>query len=242
MLVLKAVSTIRRYCMLVLKAVSKQYEVGGEIVYALSDFSYNFENGSINVVSGPSGSGKTTLLRLLGALEEPTSGEILLDNKSITHLKDRDASLFRFRDVGFIFQSYQLVAGLNVFDNVMLGATVGGKIPGVNEKELKDRALQLIDDIGLRDRIKHKPSELSGGQQQRVAIARALVKNPKIILADEPTANLDSTNAKKTIELLKNMNIINNSICIVATHDPQIYEMIDNKINLHDGRLINGYK
>lgn len=228
--------------MLVLNSVLKQYEVGCEIVHALTEFTHSFEDGSITVVSGPSGSGKTTLLRLIGALENPTRGEILLDGKSIIHLNDKDASLYRFRDVGFIFQSYQLVAGLNVFENIMLGATVGGRLEGYNEKELKNQTLQIINEIGLADRIKHKPNQLSGGQQQRVAIARALVKKPRIIIADEPTANLDSENAALIIELLKAMNANYKSICVVATHDPQILGMIENKIYLHDGRIVNGFK
>lgn len=223
--------------MLELQNITRIFKVGNEEVHALNDFSYRFENSSLTLISGPSGSGKSTLLKIIGALDNPTSGKVYLDGKDIVHLSDKDASFYRFKEIGFIFQSYQLVSSLNVLDNVMLGATIGGRITKGEYKILIDKAYEIIDKVGLSDRIKHKPNELSGGQQQRVAIARALVKNPSIILADEPTANLDSKNAMKIIELLQNLNKEKSTICIIATHDNKIGEMIEQRVCLEDGKI-----
>lgn len=222
--------------MLELVDVSRIYEMGDDTVHALSGFSYTFHNGSMTVVSGPSGSGKSTLLNLIGAMDVPTSGDIRLDGRSIVNTSDKDASAYRFNNIGYIFQQFRLVPVLDVFENILLGA-IAGESRRKDRKVLEKDVEEIMERVGLSDRRHHRPSELSGGQQQRVAIARALVKKPSIILADEPTASLDSVTAEDIMSLLGKLNKELGSICIVATHDKRIVDRVGDKIRLEDGRI-----
>ncbi len=222
--------------MLELVDVSRIYEMGDDTVHALSGFSYTFHNGSMTVVSGPSGSGKSTLLNLIGAIDVPTSGDIRLDGRSIVNTSDKDASAYRFNNIGYIFQQFRLVPVLDVFENILLGA-IAGESKRKDRKALEKDVELIMERVGLSDRRHHRPSELSGGQQQRVAIARALVKKPSIILADEPTASLDSATAEDIMSLLGELNKELGSICIVATHDKRIVDRVGDRIRLEDGRI-----
>lgn len=224
--------------MLELRNASRLYYMGDDTIHALDNFSYSFENKSMYALSGPSGSGKTTLLNIVGGMDILTSGEVYLNGKNIENFTEKDLSRYRFKEIGYIFQSFDLISVLNVFDNIMLGCITGPRKLQMSRKEIIAATDEIIERLGLERWRKHKPSELSGGQRQRVAIARALVKKPSIILADEPTANLDSKNATAVIKLLMQLNEEMGTVCIVASHDQRIIEMIPNKIRLQDGRLI----
>lgn len=226
--------------MLIVKNVSKIYETAGDKIFALEDFSYTFEKGNIYVISGPSGSGKTTLLNIAGGIDVPTSGSVFLNGNNIQKYKDKALSDYRFKEVGFIFQSFELVPVLNVYENIKLGATIGPKNLQLPQKQIEQNTESMIKKLGLERWRKHKPNQLSGGQKQRVAIARALAKKPSIILADEPTASLDSHNAELVIKTLKELNKEMNTICIISSHDKRVINMIDKNLILEDGKLIYG--
>jgi putative ABC transport system ATP-binding protein len=215
--------------------LTKTYHLGNNVeVHALDDVSLEFRQGDFVAVMGSSGSGKSTLLNLLGCLDRPTSGHYLLAGSDVAGLDDRELSGIRSRHLGFIFQSYNLIPQLNVVENieVPLGyqkqATPGGH----------DRCLRLARLVGLKDRLYHRPSELSGGQQQRVAIARALVNNPQIILADEPTGNLDSATSCEIMDLLETLNRAGRTI-VMVTHELDIASRAHRIVQLRDGRVEN---
>jgi putative ABC transport system ATP-binding protein len=189
--------------------------------------------GQFAAIMGPSGSGKSTLLGLLAGLDTPTSGRIILDGEDITGLEEDDLALLRGRKIGFVFQSYHLIPTLTAEENVLLPLELSG-----HTADGRDRARELLESVGLLDRRDHYPVQLSGGEQQRVALARAFVVRPPILLADEPTGNLDTTNGRMVLELLIALNRREGTTLVLVTHDPQISEQADRRITLRDGRVV----
>ena len=218
--------------MINLTNVSKTYKVGNESIKALKDITLTIEKGEFLAIVGPSGSGKSTLLHLIGGLDAPTTGTITVEGEDIVKLKDKALSAYRNGKIGFIFQDFKLQQHLTALENVRMPQFFANKKP---QKGIAKKALKTVD---VEDRKKHKPSELSGGQKQRVAIARALVNNPHIIIADEPTGNLDSTTGKTIVELLKKIHKENGSTLIIVTHDKNIAEYATRIIEIKDGKLI----
>ena len=186
-------------------------------------------------ISGPSGCGKSTLLSLLGLLDTPTGGTYQLNGSNAESLKPNDRARIRNKEIGFVFQAFNLIGDLSVFENVELPLTYR---PGVGKAERRERAMKALERVGMGHRIKHFPSQLSGGQQQRVAVARALVGEPSILLADEPTGNLDSKNGEQVMGLLKELHSAGATICMV-THDPRYADFADRKIHMFDGRIVD---
>ncbi len=222
--------------MSVLKAtsVTKQYQMGEVAVDALDNISFNVEKGDFVAVMGPSGSGKSTLLHLLGGLDEPTSGEITLAGRPISKLSDDEVTIVRRRKVGFIFQFFNLVPTLTAAENVALPLLIDGQ----NIKQHADKISHLLELVGLSDRADHKPDQLSGGQQQRVAIARAFVNDPEIVLADEPTGNLDSKSGTAVLELLRQFCDELQQTIVMVTHDPRAASYANQIVFLKDGHII----
>lgn len=212
--------------------LTKTYGEGDNKVEALKDINLSINKGEFVAIIGASGSGKSTLLHLLGGLDRATSGKVIIDEKSIYDYKDEELSIFRRRKVGFIFQFFNLIPVLDVEENIELPVILD------NEKVDKDYLDEIITILNLQDRRTHLPSELSGGQQQRVSIGRALINKPSIILADEPTGNLDSKNTREVIELLKLTARKFNQTLILITHDSNIASMADRVITIEDGRII----
>ena len=218
--------------MLCMQDVSKIYRTESVETHALREFSLTVEEGEFVSVSGPSGSGKTTFLNIAGLLEEFTSGVYELDGKDVTSLNDSERSQLRNQKIGFIFQSFNLIPELDIFDNV----DVPLRYRGFAAAERRRRIEHVLDMVGLGSRKKHLPSQLSGGQQQRVAIARALAGEPRFLLADEPTGNLDSEMAASVMELLENMNSEGTTI-IMVTHEPKLARRAQRNIFVRDGRI-----
>ncbi len=215
------------------KNLSKTYGKGDNKVEALKNINLSINKGEFVSIVGASGSGKSTLLHLLGGLDRPTSGEVIIDGESIYNYKEEKLAIFRRRKIGFIFQFYNLIPVLDVEENISLPALLDND--KVDEKYLEE----LIEVLGLQNRRKHLPSELSGGQQQRVSIGRAMLNKPSIILADEPTGNLDSKNSKEVIELLKFTAKKYNQTLILITHDVNIASMADRAITIEDGEIVS---
>lgn len=217
---------------LVVEAVDlkKTYMLGKVPVEALRGVNLKVETGDFLAILGPSGSGKSTLLNLVGALDKPTSGKLLIDGVDISILSDNQLSDLR-RRVGFVFQFFNLIPRLNARDNIELSLSIAG----VGKAERRKRARELLETVGLKDRIKHKPAELSGGQQQRVAIARALANNPKFLLMDEPTGNIDSKTAREIMKLVKNLNIEQGVTTIMVTHDQRLAKEAKHTVHMFDG-------
>ncbi|MBU3093373.1 ABC transporter ATP-binding protein [Clostridium sp. CF011] len=214
---------------LIAKNLSKTYGKGEVKVDALKEVSFSVAKGEFVSIVGPSGSGKSTLLNLLGALDSPTSGNVFLDGKDISTMKEKNLSVFRRRNIGFIFQAFNLIPELNVEENILLPLLLDYKKP-----DMKYIA-ELLDILGLSSRKHHLPNQLSGGQQQRVAIGRALSTRPAIILADEPTGNLDTKNSKEVINLLKLSVERYNQTLIMITHNPSFASFSDRVLNVEDG-------
>ena len=212
--------------------LSKTYQLGTIEVSALRDIDLQIEQGQFVAVMGPSGSGKSTLLNLLGCLDRPTSGRYWLGGRDVSRLDDDQLSLIRGKRIGFVFQSYNLIGQLNVIENIQLPMFY----QGLSEDKSAENARQLAVTVGLGDRFRHRPAQLSGGQQQRVAIARALANDPVIILADEPTGNLDSASGAEILSLLDQLHQAGKTL-IIVTHDEDIAARAQRTIHLYDGRI-----
>ncbi len=217
-----------------LQQLTKHYKRGSEVIRALDGVTISIDKGEFVAVVGRSGSGKTTMLDLLGLLLKPTSGQLLIDGVDTARLGDRDRAHMRARSVGFVFQEYNLLAGLNVLENVMLPLRYVK-----NGKDGKKRAVDLIDRVGLSDRIKHRSTELSGGQAQRVAIARALVNQPSMVLLDEPTGAVDTETAQQLVDLLKQLNREEQVTIVLVTHDVDVAGQARRRIRLKDGKVLS---
>jgi ABC-type lipoprotein export system ATPase subunit len=207
--------------------------MGNEIVRALDDVDLEIERGEFVGLTGASGSGKSTLLYLLGGLDRPTSGKIVIDGKDLGVMDEHALADFRRKKIGFVFQQFNLVSTMTASDNVQFPMIFAG----VSGAQRKTRAMSLLKNVGLADRGKHKPTELSGGQQQRVAVARALVNNPQIILADEPTGNLDSKVGAEIIALFKSMHDQGHTVILVS-HDPSVVANVSRVVRLRDGKIV----
>ena len=214
--------------------LTKVYKMGEVEVQALSGASLKIRRGEVVAIMGPSGSGKSTMMNILGCLDRPTSGEYILDGESVATLNDDQLAVIRNHKVGFVFQSFNLLSRQSALFNVELPL----RYAGIVEKR-SDVAKAALEAVGLGDRIKHRPTELSGGQQQRVAIARAIVNNPAIIMADEPTGNLDSKVGKEIMTLLLNLNKDRGTTLIIVTHDPTVGEQAQRIIHIRDGVVEN---
>jgi putative ABC transport system ATP-binding protein len=211
----------------------KSFNLGNNEVEVLKDIDLQINKGEFVSIMGPSGSGKSTLLYLIGGLDKPTSGSIRINSKELSKMKDKEQSIMRRRDIGFVFQFYNLVPNLNIEENVMLPILLDGK----KVKDYKERLDEMLELVGLADRRKHTPRELSGGQQQRVAIARALINEPEILLADEPIGNLDSKTGMEVMALLQNINKQKAKTIIQVTHSKEAAEYGNRIINVMDGRV-----
>ena len=217
--------------------LTKHYKRGGEVIRALDGVTLDIDKGEFVAVVGRSGSGKTTMLDLMGLLLRPTSGTLLIDDIDTTKLGDRSLAQMRARRVGFVFQEYNLLSGLNVLENVML------PLRYVKDgKSGRPRAVELIDRVGLSDRLRHRPTELSGGQAQRVAIARSMVNSPSLILLDEPTGAVDTETAQQLIDLLKRLNREEQVTIVIVTHDLDIAKQATRQIRLKDGKVLTDEK
>ncbi len=220
-----------------LVGLTKNYTRGSEIIKALDGVTLEIDKGEFVAVVGRSGSGKTTMLDLLGLLLKPTAGSLFIDDVDTTRLNDRERAHMRARRVGFVFQEYNLLSGLNVLENVTLPLRYVR-----DNKAGKQRAVELIERVGLSDRIKHRPSELSGGQMQRVAIARSMVNQPSLILLDEPTGAVDTETAQQLVDLLKRLNSEDQVTIVIVTHDLDIAGQAKREIRLKDGRVLSDEK
>jgi len=216
------------------KDVKKEYYLGKTIVTALSGVDLEVKEGEFLSVVGPSGSGKTTLLNLIGCLDSPTSGTVkLFGGHDISDLNDKDATMLRRDSIGFIFQTFNLIPVLNVFENIEFPLI----IQGVKKPERMKRVNDIIEEVGLAEFVKHKPDELSGGQRQRIAVARALITNPRLVLADEPTANLDKQTGLNILKMMKRLNETHKTTFIFSTHDPRVMELAKRVVVLEDGKV-----
>jgi putative ABC transport system ATP-binding protein len=218
--------------MIQLNNIIKSYPMGKRELAVLQGVNLTIEKGEMVAIMGPSGSGKSTLLNLIGLLDKPTSGSYLLEGKEVSNLSGRELAKVRGQKIGFIFQSFNLLPFLSAIDNVELGQEYAGKD---NIKAAKDASTM----VGLEDRIHHRPAELSGGEQQRVAVARALAKDPPIILADEPTGNLDSRSSKEIMSILTELHARQDLTLVMITHDPNIARYCQRIVHIEDGQVIN---
>jgi len=214
------------------KDLTKIYGSGENVVYALNGVNFSVEKGEFVAVVGTSGSGKSTLLHMLGGLDRPTSGSVTVDGKEIFSFKDEALTIFRRRKIGFVFQNYNLVPVLNVYENIVLPVQLDGKVPDAAYID------SIIETLGLESKLKNLPNNLSGGQQQRVAIARALASKPAIILADEPTGNLDSKTSQDVLGLLKVTSQKYAQTIVMITHNEEIAQLADRIIRIEDGKIV----
>jgi putative ABC transport system ATP-binding protein len=216
------------------KHAVKDYPLGKVVVRALDGVDLTVERGEFTVIAGPSGSGKTTLLNLIGCVDVPTRGDVIVGGERTNDLTDRKLTLLRLHAIGFIFQSFNLVNVLDLYQNVELPLLLQG---GMSRKEREQRVRPLLDRVGLGEHLRHRPNELSGGQRQRVAIARALVTRPALVLADEPTANLDSATGASILGVMRELNESEQTTFLFSTHDPDVMERARRIVRLVDGRL-----
>ncbi len=219
-----------------LSGVVKEYQLGKVTVPALRGVDLQIEKGEFTVIGGPSGSGKTTLLNLIGCVDVATRGRVLVDGASTGELSDRQLTEVRLRHLGFIFQTFNLISVLDVFQNVEFPLLLQG---GMTTAERRRRVEEMVEKVDLTPQMKQRPNELSGGQRQRVAIARALVTRPAIVLADEPTANLDSVTGTNIIDLMRQLNEVDHTTFIFSTHDHKVMERAGRLVRLEDGRVTN---
>ncbi len=218
------------------KDLKKYYGSGDTTVRALDGVDLNIESSEFVAIVGTSGSGKSTLLHMLGGLDRPTSGTVKVDGKEVFSLKDEELTIFRRRKIGFVFQNYNLVPVLNVYENIVLPVQLDGAEP---DREYVDR---IIETLGLKDKLNNLPNNLSGGQQQRVAIARALASKPAIVLADEPTGNLDSRTSQDVLSLLKVTGEKFKQTIVMITHNEEIAQLADRIVRIEDGKIVGGAK
>ena len=223
--------------LLIMDGVTKVFTTDEVETHALAGIHLNLKRGEYVSISGPSGCGKSTLLAILGLLDSPTGGSYTLNGRPVQSLKLAERARIRNREIGFIFQAFNLIGDLTVYENVELPLTYRG----MSGAERKKRVLEALERVGMSHRIKHYPSQLSGGQQQRVAVARALAGDPSILLADEPTGNLDSQNGEQVMDLLRELHRGGATICMV-THDPRYAKYADRTIRLFDGRIVEESK
>jgi len=214
--------------------VKKQYMLGETRVEALRGVSLRIDRGEFLAIAGPSGAGKSTILNMIGCIDTPSEGKVLIDGQEVEELNDTELTRIRRNKIGFIFQSFNLIAVLNVYENIEFPLLLQ-RSPSKRERE--QAVMRVIEEVGLADRIHNKPSELSGGQRQRVAIARALVTRPLIVLADEPTANLDSETGHRIVDLMRQINETEKTTFIFSTHDTHIMEHARRVVNIRDGRF-----
>ncbi len=219
-----------------LKGIAKSYQLGRTEVVALRGVDLAIERGEFTVVMGPSGSGKTTLLNIIGCLDRASAGSYKLDGEEIGHRDFNDLADVRNRKIGFIFQSFNLIPVLDVIENIEFPCVIRGE----SRKSLRERVMSVAKDVGLENFLKHKPDELSGGQRQRVAIARALITQPQLVLADEPTANLDSKTSEQIIDLMLDLNRKQHVTFLFSTHDPRVMEHARRVVRIADGLLVDG--
>ncbi len=215
--------------------ITKEFRTGKVVVHALRRVSLEIEAGEMVAIVGPSGSGKSTLLGLLGGLDTPTSGRVEVDSLDITDMNESQLADVRSAKIGFVFQTFNLIPTLTALENVALPAQFARSRSKVKPTR---RARELLNTVGLGDRLKHRPAELSGGEQQRVALARAMVNQPALILADEPTGNLDSASGERVLEALEQMRRETGTTLVVVTHDPSVAARADRVLQLHDGRIV----
>jgi len=217
------------------KGVSKIFEVGEENFPALRDINLEIDSGSFMSFVGPSGSGKTTILNLIGGLDVPTAGNIFFKNTKLSSMNRNQMAQYRRKNIGFIFQTYNLFPVYSVYENILFPLLLNGS----KEKDARERVMNIANKVGLSDQIKKRPPQLSGGQCQRVAIARALVKDPLLILADEPTANLDSKNSLQILELMIELNKQYKAAIVFSTHDEKVTRYVRREVGLEDGQIIS---
>ena len=217
------------------KGVSKVFKVGEENFTALRDINLEIDSGSFMSFVGPSGSGKTTILNLIGGLDVPTTGNIFFKNTKLSAMNRNQMAQYRRKNIGFIFQTYNLLPVYSVYENILFPLLLNGS----KEKDVRERVMNIINKVGLSDQVKKRPSQLSGGQCQRVAIARALVKDPLLILADEPTANLDSKNSLQILELMSELNKQYKAAVVFSTHDEKVTRFVRREVGLEDGKIIS---
>ncbi len=220
--------------MIQVKNVVKDYHTGETVVHALRGVSMDIDQGEFISIAGPSGSGKTTLLNLIGCIDKVDSGEVIIHGQPVSGLNKNELALFRRKNLGFVFQSFNLIPVLTALENVSFVLS----LLDVSDNEVKERTMALLKEVGLEGMENRRPSRLSGGQQQRVAIARALIKQPQIILADEPTANLDSKTGRDILDLMEVMNKKHNTTFVFSTHDQMVMDFAHRLVLLHDGEII----
>ena len=214
--------------------VTKTYKMGEVLIHALNSVSLKVDKGEFLSIMGPSGSGKTTFLNMIGCIDTPTSGKVFLDGRDVSRLKDKELTKIRLRNIGFIFQQFYLIPTLTALENLELPMKEA-KVP---REERKKRAMELFEHVDLSHREKHYPNQLSGGEQQRVAIARALANNPKLLLADEPTGEIDTDAAKNIVSLLRRFNEENNLTVVIVTHDPLVAKETKRSVEMVDGKIV----
>jgi len=217
-----------------IESLRKSFALGGAVVHALAGVDLTIDTGTFHTIMGPSGSGKSTLLYLLGGLDRPTAGRIVVDRAALQDMDENALAAYRREVVGFVFQSFNLISSLSAWENVAFPM----RFAGASRRARRERAYALLERVGLADRRQHRPSELSGGQQQRVAIARSLVNEPRLILADEPTGNLDSTSGQSIMELLSELHRDGRTV-VVVTHDPRMAAYTTHQVFLLDGCTVS---
>lgn len=221
-----------------LQDVTRVYRIGEVETHALRGVTLEIENGEFTSLVGPSGSGKTTMLQLIGCLDRPTEGKVYINEKDVTKFNANQRADLRRGTIGFIFQYFALIPGLSAYENIELPLLLTGEKADAR----RERVNELLESVGLSGRARHRPDQMSGGEQQRVAIARALSTHPVLVLADEPTANLDSKNGRQVMEIMERLNAETGTTFVFATHDPRVFEFARRTIELQDGQIVDGHE